>query len=83
MKVALCQMRSGENVGANVALAERLLLEAAVGGADLAALPETFTYLGSAAGRAAAAESIPGPTTERLSSIARDRQMWVLGGSVI
>ena len=83
MRVALCQMRSGEDVGSNVALAERLLSEAADGGADLASLPETFTYLGSAQGRAAAAESIPGPTTDRLAAIARDRSMWVLGGSVL
>jgi predicted amidohydrolase len=76
-------MRSGEDVETNLAIAERLLIEAADGGADLAALPETFTYLGSAEGRAAAAETIPGPTTERLAAIARDRSMWVLGGSLI
>ena len=83
MRVALCQMRSGEDVEENVALAERLLGEAADGDADLAALPESFTYLGSAAGGAAAAEPVPGPTTERLAAIARARKMWVLGGSVI
>ena len=83
MRVALCQMRSGDDVEANVALAERLLGEAADGDADLAALPEVFTYLGSSAGRAAAAEPVPGPTTERLADVARSRQMWVLGGSVI
>ena len=83
MRVALCQMRSGEDVGTNVALAERLLREAADGGADLAAVPEVFTYLGSSAGRAAAAEPVPGPTTDRLSAIARERGMWILGGSLI
>jgi predicted amidohydrolase len=83
MRVALCQMRSGEDVETNVALAERLLGDAADGEADIAALPEVFTYLGSASGRAAAAEPVPGPTTERLAAIARARGMWVLGGSVI
>ena len=83
MRVALCQMRSGEDVEANRSTAERLLTEAADGGADLAALPETFTYLGSAEGRAAAAEPIPGPTTERLAASAHDRSMWILGGSLI
>ena len=67
---------------ANVALAERLLGEAADGDADLAALPEVFTYLGSAAGPAAAAEPVPGPITDRLSANDRVRGMWVLGGSV-
>jgi deaminated glutathione amidase len=83
MRVALCQMRSGEDVDANLALAERLLQEAADSEADLAALPEVFTYLGTSAGRADAAEPVPGPTTERLAAVARNRGMWVLGGSVI
>jgi deaminated glutathione amidase len=83
MRVALCQMRSGEDVDANLVLAERLLTEAADGGPDVAVLPETFVYLGTAAGRVEAAEPIPGPITERLSTIARDRSMWIVGGSVL
>jgi predicted amidohydrolase len=83
MRVALCQMRSGEDVEINAALAERILSEAADGGADVAVLPETFAYLGTAAGRVAAAEPIPGPITDRLSAIARDRSMWIVGGSVL
>jgi predicted amidohydrolase len=83
MRAALCQMRSGEDVETNLATAERLLRQAADEGADLAALPEVFTYLGRSAGRASAAEPVPGPTTERLAAIARDRGIWVLGGSVL
>jgi deaminated glutathione amidase len=83
MRVALCQMRSGEEVEENLRLAEKLVKEAADGGTDIAALPEMFTYLGSATGRIAAAEPVPGPTTERLAAIARERRIWVLGGSVI
>ena len=83
MRVAVCQMRSGEDVEANLALAERLLRQAADDGADLATLPEMFTYLGRSTGRDAAAEPVPGPTTERLAAVARDREMWVLGGSVL
>jgi predicted amidohydrolase len=83
MRAALCQMRSGEDVETNLATAERLLRQAADEGADLAALPEVFTYLGRSAGRAGAAEPVPGPTTERLAAIARDRGIWVLGGSVL
>lgn len=83
MRAAICQMRSGEDVETNVALAEQLLREAADGGADVAALPEVFSYLGSSAGRVAAAEPVPGPTTARLSAIARERGMWILGGSLI
>ena len=46
MRVAVCQMRSGADVGANLAEAERLLGEAADAGAELASLPEFFSYLG-------------------------------------
>ena len=42
MRVAACQMRSGDDVEANVATAEALLREAADGGADIAVLPEVF-----------------------------------------
>jgi predicted amidohydrolase len=83
MRVALCQMRSGDDVETNVALAERLLGEAADGDADLASLPEVFTYLGAVAGRVTAAEPVPGPTTARLAAIAKARRMWVHGGSLI
>jgi len=83
MRVAICQMRAGQDVEHNLRIAEKLVREAGDGGADIAALPEVFTYLGSASGRFAAAEPVPGPTTERLAAIARERAMWVLGGSVI
>ncbi len=83
MRVAICQMRSGDDVEANVAEAERLLNEAADGGADLAALPEVFPYLGPASRRAEVAEPVPGPVTDRLAAVAAARGMWVLGGSVL
>jgi predicted amidohydrolase len=83
MRVALCQMRSGEDVEENLLIAEKLVREAADRDGDIAVLPEMFTYLGTAAGRSAAAERVPGPTTERLAAIAREHGMWVLGGSLI
>jgi deaminated glutathione amidase len=48
MRVALCQMRSDGEVDRNLDLAERLLGEAADGGAELAALPEYMEFMGSA-----------------------------------
>jgi predicted amidohydrolase len=83
MRVAVCQLHAGrDDVEANVAAAEELLREAAAGGAGLAALPELFPYYGSQRRMRELAEPIPGPTTERLSAIARDSSMWVLGGSL-
>jgi predicted amidohydrolase len=81
MRVALCQLRSSEDVEANVACAERLLREAAEGGADLAALPEYAAYLGPTP--ATIAETLPGgPIGKRFAAIARERGMWVLGGTL-
>jgi predicted amidohydrolase len=83
MRVAVCQMNAGgDDVEANVATAERLLGEAADGGADLAALPEVFPFYGGATRAREIAEPVPGPITDRLATIARDRGMWVLGGSI-
>ena len=48
MRVALCQMRAGEDVEENVVEAEGLLAASADAGADLASLPEVFTYRGPA-----------------------------------
>lgn len=83
MRVAVCQMRSGVDVGANLSEAERLLAEAADVGADLAVLPELFPYLGSRSVIPEVAEMVPGgPATEMLSKAADRGAMWVMGGSV-
>jgi deaminated glutathione amidase len=76
-------MRSGEDVGENVGVAERLLHEAADGGADLAVLPEVFPFLGPIRRIPEIAEPLPGgPIAGRLATVARDREMWVAGGSI-
>ena len=80
MRAALCQMRSGGDVEANVTLAERLLNEAAEKGRGHRCPPGVFAYLGSSSRRAAVAEPIPGPVTEGWPDRARPRSMWVLGG---
>jgi predicted amidohydrolase len=82
MRVALCQMQSGEDLEENLRSAEILLDQAADGEADLAALPEVFTYHGGRRGSREAAEPIPGPITERLAERARRHRMWILGGSI-
>lgn len=83
MKVALCQMDSRGDVAENDREAERLLREAAAGGADLAALPEIWPAQGSRQEMHAAAEPVPGPRTDRIAAIARDHGMWIAAGSVL
>lgn len=83
MRVAVCQMAAGGDVEENMRTAESLVEEAALGGADLAALPEYLTYLGPSSGRRNVAEPIPGPASERLAAAARSTGMWVLGGGLL
>ncbi|MBI2457129.1 MAG: carbon-nitrogen hydrolase family protein [candidate division NC10 bacterium] len=83
MRVALVQMNSRDDREANVREASRLLEAAAAEGADLAALPELFTYLGPGSEHPRVAEPIPGPTTERLSALAARHRMFILGGSIL
>ena len=82
MRAALCQMSAGEDIAANLLEAEALLASAAQGGADLACLPEAFTFRGPSRRDAEVAEPVPGSTTERLADAARRHDMWVLAGSL-
>ncbi|HEX7464060.1 MAG TPA: carbon-nitrogen hydrolase family protein [Actinomycetota bacterium] len=83
MRVALCQMNSRDDVEANLRRAGELLEEAAGGGADLAGLPEVWTYVGSAARHREVAEPVPGRTSDWLSETALRHRMWILGGSIL
>jgi deaminated glutathione amidase len=83
VRVAICQLRSTDDVEVNLALAERLVTEAADGGAELATLPEYLEFMGPAARRREIAEPVPGPTTDRVAAVARDRSVWVLLGGVL
>ncbi len=83
MRVALIQMNSQDNPQANLREASRLIEVAASEGAELAALPELFTYLGPASEHPKVAEAIPGPTTEHLSALAAKQRMYILGGSFL
>ena len=83
MRVGVCQMRSGDDVDANLSEAERLLGEAVDGGADLAILPELFPFLGPVARVPEIAEAVPGgPSTDLLSKVADRGGLWIAGGSV-
>jgi len=67
MKVVAIQMRSTEDVSANIHAAQVLLRRAAEEDVDLAVLPEVFTYLGRSASRIDAAEPLPGGPAYRPS----------------
>lgn len=84
MRVAVCQLNAGDaDVDANVATAVRLLREAADDGATVAALPELWPHYGSRAAMHELAAPVPGPTTDPIAEIARERRIWIVAGSVV
>ena len=83
-KIAAIQMATGPNVSANLLETERLLAEAAEGGAGLVVLPENFAFMGKrdqdqVSLREADGE---GPLQEFLSQMARKYGIWLVGGTI-
>src|ERR1700733_6647714 len=81
-RVALIQMSCEPNTQANLDKAVARVREAALAGAKIICLPELFRaqYFCQREDHAlfATAESIPGPSTERISTIARDNKVVVI-----
>lgn len=82
LDTGLVQINSRENKDENLAKAERMVGEAASRGAQLVALPEYVDYLGPKDGIAAIADPIPGDTTNRFASWAKEHGIFLLAGSV-
>ena len=80
---AAVQMLASDNKAANLAEAERWIREAAQRGARLVVLPEVFIWRGNKKEERYSAEAIPGPTSERLSALARELEIYLLGGSIL
>jgi len=83
VRVAAVQLTSGTDVARNVDAAVDLVLAAAGEGATYVQLPEYFNYLGPQSKYAAVAESIPGPTTQRISEVARSCAATIHLGSML
>src|SRR5436853_1576941 len=81
--VAAIQMAAGTDKDANLDKAERLVTRAAQHGARFVALPELFNYRGHPRHEAAAAEPVPGPTSEFLAELAGSHGLYLLGGSIL
>ncbi|MFI5052570.1 MAG: nitrilase-related carbon-nitrogen hydrolase, partial [Acidimicrobiales bacterium] len=67
--LAAVQMTAGSDVEANVTTALELVERAVDLGATYVQVPEYVTYYGPTRGFAAAAETIPGPTTGRVGPV--------------
>jgi deaminated glutathione amidase len=83
--VAAIQMTSGHSVEDNLDAAAKLLREAKEAGAELACLPENFSFIGlKDADKLAVAEADgSGPVQQFLSETARSLGLWILGGTTV
>ena len=83
-RVAAIQMNSGADVAANLAVAERLLGDAAADGCVLAVLPENFALMPVRGRDKAKYAERPGegPIQNFLSDAARRHELWIVGGSI-
>ena len=83
--VAAIQMTSGHSVEDNLEAAGKLLREAKEAGAELACLPENFSFIGlKDADKLAVAEADgSGPVQQFLSETARALGLWILGGTTV
>jgi predicted amidohydrolase len=82
IKIALIQMKVGLNKEENIKRAGELLDEAAIKGADIAALPEMFNCPYSNDCFRVYGEIYPGATSKMLSEHAKKNSMYVIGGSI-
>ncbi len=83
-KVGAVQMATGPNVNANLLEAERLIREAAEGGAGLVVLPENFAFMGKRG-----EDQLPlreevgrGPLQAFLARAAEQNGIWLVGGTI-
>ncbi|HTT58883.1 MAG TPA: carbon-nitrogen hydrolase family protein [Acidimicrobiales bacterium] len=81
VRVAAVQLAAGANPEMNVERAIDLVERAADQGATYVQLPEYFNYRGTPSRYAEIAETIPGPTTQRLADVAARRGIVLHVGS--
>lgn len=81
LTVACVQMNSRDDRAENVAVATRLVEEAAERGARLIVLPETWNYRGTLRGVLSAGESLDGPSTTAMRALSARLGVHVLAGS--
>ncbi|XP_046851937.1 omega-amidase NIT2-like [Xenia sp. Carnegie-2017] len=81
-KIALIQLAVGTNKTNNVTHAKELIRAAAKEGASIVSLPECFNSPYGTQYFAKYAEPIPGESTNALLELARELQVFIVGGSI-
>ena len=82
MRVGLVQMTTTDDLAGNLEQAERLARDAASQGAGLIGLPENFAFLRREGLPTPCAQGLDGEIVGTLRRIARDCDVWLLGGTV-
>lgn len=82
MRVAAVQLNSNGDKQRNLAAAERLVREAAAGGAEFVALPEKWNLLAGGEELVAGAETLDGPSLSAARSWAGELGIHLLAGSI-
>ena len=80
---AAVQMLATSDKEANLREAEAWIRRAHAEGAQLVVLPEVFNWRGRGMDTAANAEPVPGPSTERMSALAAELELYLLAGSIL
>jgi predicted amidohydrolase len=83
MKAAAVQLNSLADPAANLAVADRLVREAARDGAELIVLPEKWTAMGSDEQLRGAAEPLDGPSTRWARALAGELGVELVAGSFV
>jgi deaminated glutathione amidase len=82
VRVAAVQLNSNGDKARNLAVAERLVREAAADGAELIALPEKWNLLAGGEDLVAGAEPLDGPSLSSAREWARELGIHLLAGSI-
>lgn len=81
MRVAAVQLNATDDYDRNMAVAERLVREAAADGAELVALPEKWTFLGPPESIREAAQPLTGDAFAAAAQWARELRIHLVAGS--
>lgn len=84
LKVTLCQIAVGHDRAANLAKAQKFIMEAAKRGSQFVVLPECFSCPYGTKYFAQYAETVASgnPTYDVMSRIARENRIWIVAGSI-
>ncbi len=83
MRVGAVQLTSTEDIDRNLATADRLVRQAAARGAQLVALPEKWSVLGTGEHLRAGAQPLDGPAISWACEVARELGIDLVAGSIV